>query len=83
MLSLAISSTTMIAILVRYVQSRKKISNWTPDSNSTSATNETSTDTIQTTAKEEGKKTSPSQGRPGLYDRWLMVRFIVAFVILA
>jgi hypothetical protein len=82
MLSLAISSITMIAILVRYVQSRKRISNWTPQDSGTAVT-ETTTATIQTTATEETGKNKTIQKRQGLYDRWLMVRFTVAFVVLA
>lgn len=73
----------MIAILIRYVQSRKKISNWTPQGNDTAATTETSAETIQTTETADTSKSRKSQRNQGLYDRWLMVRFTVAFVILA
>lgn len=83
MISLAVSSITMIAILIRYVQSRKKISNWTPQGNDTAATTETSAETIQTTETADTSKSRKSQRNQGLYDRWLMVRFTVAFVILA
>lgn len=86
MISLAISSIMMIVILVRYIQSRKRIMNWTPQENGTTATNvtnETSVDTIQTTDTEETVKSRKSARKQGLYDRWLMVRFTVAFVILA
>lgn len=79
MISLAISSAIMIAILVRYVQSRKKISNWTPQGNSTAVSNETSTETIQTSRAE----TTYKPEKRSFYDRWLMVRFTVAFVVLA
>jgi hypothetical protein len=79
MISLAISSFTMVAILVRYVQSRKRFSNWTPHGNSTAISNETSAETVQTS---RSGTTSKSEGR-SLYDRWLMVRFTVAFVVLA
>ncbi|KAH6640081.1 hypothetical protein BKA67DRAFT_596317 [Truncatella angustata] len=83
MISLAISSTTMVAILVRYVQSRKQFSNWTPQGNGTTVTNETSTDTIQTTETGHSGNAKKSSRKQGLYDRWLMVRFTVAFVVLA
>ncbi|KAK6083319.1 glycoside hydrolase [Seiridium cupressi] len=83
MISLAVSSITMVAILIRYIQSRKKISNWTPQGDDSAVTNETSTETIQTTETGGTGKNKKSQRRQGLYDRWLMVRFTVAFVILA
>ncbi|KAI0139292.1 hypothetical protein BJ166DRAFT_126412 [Pestalotiopsis sp. NC0098] len=83
MISLAVSSITMIAILFKYIQSRKKISNWTPQGNNTTNTSDTSAETIQTAASAETGKGKSFKRSQGLYDRWLMVRFTVAFVILA
>lgn len=83
MISLAVSSITMIAILFKYIQSRKRISNWTPEGNNTTNTSDTSAETIQTAASAETGKGKSFKRSQGLYDRWLMVRFTVAFVILA
>ncbi|KAI1841801.1 hypothetical protein JX265_009410 [Neoarthrinium moseri] len=82
MLSLAIGSITMIAILARYVQSRKRFSNWT-QGNSSADSNDTSMETaLSSTTGRTGSPIKPQQKRT-FYDRWLMVRFTVAFVILA
>ncbi|KAK8024910.1 hypothetical protein PG990_002733 [Apiospora arundinis] len=79
MLSLLIGSCTVAAILARYINSRKSITNWTPQH----GTNNTS----QSGASMQATTQSSSQGktptRQGLYDRWLMVRFTCAFVVLA
>lgn len=75
MISLAIGSGLMIAVLVRYVRTRQKFTQWNPPKYNSSAT-----------ASEAGTSTSGTQtqkGRRGLYDRWLMVRFTIAFVLLA
>ncbi|KAI0121322.1 hypothetical protein BJ170DRAFT_588289, partial [Xylariales sp. AK1849] len=80
MLSLAIGSITMIAILTRYVQSRKKFSNWQPEGSSSAATGNT-VETTQTSQSPSIQKTKSTTSR-SLYDRWLMVRFTIAFVTL-
>ncbi|KAH8651259.1 hypothetical protein BX600DRAFT_516840 [Xylariales sp. PMI_506] len=78
MVVLALSSSTMIAILVRYVQSRKKFTHWTPAGNGpASRTGGTVQSTITSQTDSKTKRTV------GLYDRWLMVRFTIAFVVLA
>lgn len=79
MISLAIGSMTMVAILLRYVKSRKQFSHWTPPGNS-GATNDSggTTQSSQT----GGTRKSKMPKRQGLYDRWLMVRFTIAFVML-
>ncbi|KAK8086098.1 glycoside hydrolase [Apiospora phragmitis] len=80
MISLAIGSGTVIAILARYINSRKRFTNWTPQQG-TGNTSQSGA-TIQSTAQ-----SSSSHGKgpmkQGLYDRWLMVRFTCAFVVLA
>ena len=79
MISLAVGSATVIATLVRYILTRKKLSNWPGEgSSATAATQGTgmqSTATQSSTGKALVKK-------EGLYDRWLMIRFTIAFVIL-
>ncbi|KAK8093553.1 hypothetical protein PG997_000238 [Apiospora hydei] len=76
MISLAIGSGTVVAILARYINSRKSITNWTPQQG-TGNTNQSGT--TNTMSSSQGK--TPT--RQGLYDRWLMVRFTCAFVVLA
>ncbi|ROV94061.1 hypothetical protein VMCG_08219 [Cytospora schulzeri] len=74
MISLAVGSSLMIAVLVRYVRTRQKFTQWNPPKYNS------------TTASEAGTTTTGTQtnkGRRGLYDRWLMVRFTIAFVMLA
>ncbi|KUI64014.1 hypothetical protein VM1G_10799 [Cytospora mali] len=75
MLSLAIGSGLMIAVLVRYVRTRQKFTQWNPPKFNSTTTSEAGTTTT-------GTQTNTG-GRRGLYDRWLMVRFTIAFVILA
>ncbi|KAI1343747.1 hypothetical protein F5Y15DRAFT_177170 [Xylariaceae sp. FL0016] len=83
MLSLTLGSITMIAILVRYVQTRKKFSQWSAP-NGTSNTNETGATEGSSPITESGTyrtKKNPEK-KPGIYDRWLMVRFTCAFFVL-
>lgn len=79
MISLAVGSGTVVAILARYINSRKSITNWTPQQGTGN--------TSQSGATMQSSTMSPVQGKPpprqGLYDRWLMVRFTCAFVVLA
>jgi len=81
MLSLAIGSGLMIAVTIRYVQSRQKFTQWSPRKfNSTTSgsdagiSTQNSSHPINSGNKANGK---------GLYDRWLMVRFTIAFILLA
>lgn len=79
MISLAIGSGLMIAVLVRYVRTRQKFTQWSPP-------NWNSGSTSQGGTEPNGSQDSSHHnlsGRRGLYDRWLMVRFTIAFVSLA
>ena len=79
MISLAIGSSTVVAILARYINSRKSITNWTPQQG-TGNTSQSGA-TIQSNTEHPSQGKSPA--RQGLYDRWLMIRFTCAFVVLA
>lgn len=86
MLSLAIGSCLMIAVTIKYVQSRQKFTQWNPPNfNSTTSGSEAGTSSATFTGTQTSSRpvTSSSTGRAGLYDRWLMVRFTIAFVLLA
>lgn len=86
MISLAIGSGLMIAVTIRYIQSRQKFTQWSPPNfNSNTSGSEVGTGgswsgTQSSSRPSNGHK---SMGRKGLYDRWLMVRFTIAFVLLA
>ncbi|KAH9886353.1 hypothetical protein F4778DRAFT_477973 [Xylariomycetidae sp. FL2044] len=80
MLSLTIGSITMVAILCRYIRSRKKFSDWTPP-NATSNTSATGESAPSPSSIQTGPKSTRSK-QQGIYDRWLMVRFTCAFVVL-
>lgn len=75
MISLAIGSGLMIAVLIRYVRTRQKFTQWSPPKFNSTTTSEAGT--ISTSTQNNTGR------RRGLYDRWLMVRFTIAFVILA
>lgn len=80
MLSLAIGSGLMIAVTIRYVQSRQKFTQWSPPKfNSATSGSEAGTSYAGTTSSRPTNGT----GKTGLYDRWLMVRFTIAFIVLA
>ncbi|KAK7978454.1 hypothetical protein PG996_004503 [Apiospora saccharicola] len=79
MISLAIGSGTVVAILARYINSRKSITNWTPQQGTGNTSQSGATVQTNTMSSNQGK--TPT--RQGLYDRWLMVRFTCAFVVLA
>lgn len=80
MLSLAIGSGLMIAVTIRYVQSRQKFTQWSPPKfNSATSGSEAGTSYAGTTSSRPINDT----GKTGLYDRWLMVRFTIAFIVLA
>ena len=75
MISLAIGSGLMVAVLIRYVKTRQKFTQWSPPKFNSTTTSEGGTTTTSTQ--------NNTMGRKGLYDRWLMVSFTIAFVILA
>lgn len=80
MLSLAIGSGLMVAVTIRYVQSRQKFTQWSPPKfNSANSGSDTGTQN-SSQPMSNGKR---SGGGKGLYDRWLMVRFSIAFILLA
>lgn len=74
MISLAVGSVLMIAVLGRYIYTRQKFTQWNPPKYNSTTTSEAGTTTTGT---------QTNKGRRGLYDRWLMVRFTIAFVLLA
>lgn len=87
MISLAIGSGLMIAVTIRYIQSRQKFTQWSPPNfNSNTSGSEAGTggslSGTQSSSRPSNNKAT-SMGRKGLYDRWLMVRFTIAFVLLA
>lgn len=70
----------MIAVTVRYVQSRQKFTQWSPPKfNSGTSGSEAGTSYAGTSSS----RPTHGTGKTGLYDRWLMVRFTLAFIILA
>ena len=74
MMSLAGGCGLMLAILVRYIRTRKQLGAFNVDygrSGSHAASIPLSQD--------HKKRTTP---RGGIYDRWLMTRFSIAFVVL-
>ncbi|KAI0018261.1 hypothetical protein F4780DRAFT_533217 [Xylariomycetidae sp. FL0641] len=84
MLSLTMGSATVVAILIRYVRTRKKFTQWTPPNNSTvkSDTDRSSGTAVRGTVSDNGDGDSRKKNQ-GIYDRWLMVRFTCAFVVLS
>ncbi|KAH8884370.1 hypothetical protein GQ53DRAFT_618258, partial [Thozetella sp. PMI_491] len=70
MLSLAIGLCLVLSILVQYVRSRKRFLQWSSQQNESGTA---------TTASEGAYKRNRSKG---LYDRWLLARFTVAFIFL-
>lgn len=84
MLSLAIGSGLMIAVTIRYIQSRQKFTQWSPPNfNSATSGSESGTGaSFGGTQTSSRATTNRNTGTKGLYDRWLMVRFTIAFVLL-
>jgi hypothetical protein len=85
MLSLAIGSGLICAILTRYIRTKKKITNWNENQQSSNNQSETGASTGSTlysssTGKARG---GVSNQKKGIHDRWLMVRFCVSFLMLA
>ncbi len=88
MLSLFFGCVLMVLILARYVYTKRKFSHWTAD---------TPSDNIGgVSTLESGSAKSPAPGttggsltptartrNQGIWDRWLMVRFTIAFVSLS
>lgn len=79
MISLAIGSGLMIAVLIRYVRTRQKFTQWAPPDWNSGSTSQGGT--VATGSQDSSHRNL--SGRRGLYDRWLMVRFTIAFVSLA
>ncbi|KAF3760290.1 hypothetical protein M406DRAFT_52102, partial [Cryphonectria parasitica EP155] len=77
MLSLAISSCLMIAVTLRYVRSRQKFTQWSPQRFNSGGSSQAGH------SSQASSKVASSGGNKGLYDRWLLVRFTIAFVLLA
>lgn len=85
----------MMAILVRYVKTKKGFTHWAPPSYQTSSSGGGGGGTVSSTAAQTefsstqyssaaGAVRKPkSARRQGMHDRWLMVRFTVSFLILA
>ncbi|CAJ2510601.1 Uu.00g062260.m01.CDS01 [Anthostomella pinea] len=80
MLSLTIGSATMIAILIRYVRTKRKFSQWTPPAK-TRNTSEAGVMAATASSSDAGSRRT-SVRQQGICDRWLMVRFTCAFVVL-
>lgn len=83
MLSLAIGSGLMIAVTIKYVQSRQKFTQWSPPKFSSATSASDSGTYTSGTQNSPRPLNSGSTGGKGLYDRWLMVRFTIAFILLA
>jgi hypothetical protein len=74
MLSMAVGVILVLSILFRYVNSRRRFLNWSSGTYGTSSAG-------ASTANSSMRKPQPSRQR-GVYDRWLLVRFTIAFVFL-
>ncbi|PSS02415.1 hypothetical protein BD289DRAFT_237725 [Coniella lustricola] len=90
MLSLAISSSLMLATTLKYLRSRHKFTHWTPPKFNSANSSQVGTSFSQVGSASQtgitsqtGAKSTRSPGSKGLYDRWLLVRFTIAFVLLA
>lgn len=79
MISLAIGSALMIAVLIRYVRTRQKFTQWSPPNWNSGTTSQGGTEPTDS----QNSSHRNLSGSRGLYDRWLMVRFTIAFVSLA
>ncbi|EFQ31122.1 uncharacterized protein GLRG_06266 [Colletotrichum graminicola M1.001] len=77
MLSLAVGSSTMLVILTRYVQSRRKLTSFNVSYGTSSQSGSRSADT---TVNSSMNKSQPTRS---VYDRWLMGRFTIAFFALS
>lgn len=85
MLSLAVGSGLMIAVTIKYVLSRQKFTQWSPpkfNSATTCSGSDPGTYTSGTQYSSRSLSSGNARGK-GLYDRWLMVRFTIAFIVLA
>jgi hypothetical protein len=85
MISLAIGSGLMCTILARYLGTKKKITNWSFNNqhsrDQSEAVSGASGSVLYSSAT--GKSRNNTSEKKSFYDRWLMVRFFVSFVILA
>ncbi|KAK2026271.1 hypothetical protein LX32DRAFT_665421 [Colletotrichum zoysiae] len=78
MLSLAVGSSTMLAILTRYIQSRRKLTSFNASYGASSQSGSRSTDARVHASTNKSQPTQRS-----VYDRWLMGRFTIAFFALS
>lgn len=85
MFSLAIGSGLMISVTVKYVQSRQKFTQWAPPkfASANSASDAGTSNTSGTQNSSHRTNGGSRSGGTALYDRWLLVRFSIAFVLLA
>jgi hypothetical protein len=82
MIALGVGSALVVAILVRYSKSKKRFTDWSPPNDSQS-TGGLSSVTEGSSANRGGGAKRLAPRKQSLHDRWLMVRFFVAFIILA
>ncbi|KAK6077773.1 glycoside hydrolase [Seiridium cupressi] len=73
MISLAFGAILMLGILARYVQSRRQLVTWSVKYGNSSSNN----------SSLPNRASSYQQKSSGIYDRWLMTRFTVAFIVLS
>ncbi|KAK9774624.1 putative Glycoside hydrolase [Seiridium cardinale] len=73
MISLAFGAILMLGILARYVQSRRQLVTWSVKYGNSSSNN----------SSVPNRASSYQQKSSGIYDRWLMTRFTVAFIVLS
>ncbi|KAI0397549.1 hypothetical protein F5Y17DRAFT_348042 [Xylariaceae sp. FL0594] len=79
LISLSLGGLLMLAILFRYVQSRWMLVQFDPHNNGSNGTSNTSMKGRMPTTQ----GSSAQRRNKGMYDKWLMTRFSIAFVILA
>ncbi|KAK1965614.1 hypothetical protein LY78DRAFT_637258 [Colletotrichum sublineola] len=78
MLSLAVGCSTMLAILIRYVQSRRRLTSFNASYGASSQSGSRSADVTVNSSTNKSQTTQRS-----VYDRWLMGRFTIAFLALS
>ncbi|KAK8102733.1 hypothetical protein PG984_015879 [Apiospora sp. TS-2023a] len=82
MISLAGGCGSMLAILIRYVQSRRQLLSWDVQYGAVSGSGAMSGSFGFSASTSQGQGQGRRGGSRGIYDRWLMTRFSIAFVIL-
>ncbi|KAF3019728.1 hypothetical protein E8E14_009163 [Neopestalotiopsis sp. 37M] len=73
MISLAFGVVLMLGILTRYLQSRRQLVSWNVQYGKSSSNN----------SSLPGQFAAKQHNSGGIYDRWLLTRFTIAFVVLA